>query len=83
MATTVTIEEAQAHLAELIAKLSPEEEVVITQNQRPVAKLIGQQAAVRKRANREARRVSLSSCLRMMNKISRSTCRERFTKGGY
>lgn len=32
MSATVTIEEAQAHLAELIAKLAPEEEVVITQN---------------------------------------------------
>lgn len=47
MSATVTIEEAQAHLAELIAKLTPEEEVVITQNQQPVAKLIGQHAAVR------------------------------------
>lgn len=39
MSTTVTIEEAQAHLAELISKLAPGEEVVITDNQQPVARL--------------------------------------------
>jgi prevent-host-death family protein len=40
MSATVTIEEAQAHLAELIAKLTPGEEVVITDNQQPVARLL-------------------------------------------
>ncbi len=39
MSTTLTIEEAQAKLPELIAKLSPGEEVVITQNDQPVAEL--------------------------------------------
>ena len=39
MSTTLTIEEVQAKLPELIAKLSPGEEVVITQNDRPVAEL--------------------------------------------
>jgi antitoxin (DNA-binding transcriptional repressor) of toxin-antitoxin stability system len=35
----VTIEEAQAKLPELIAKLAPGEEIVITQNDQPVAEL--------------------------------------------
>jgi antitoxin (DNA-binding transcriptional repressor) of toxin-antitoxin stability system len=43
MSTTITVEEAQANLRELICKLSPGEEVVITENQRPVAKLIAEQ----------------------------------------
>lgn len=42
MSTTVTIEEAQAHLKELIAKLAPGEEVVITEGERPIAKLVGE-----------------------------------------
>lgn len=37
---TVTIVEAQAHLAELIDKLQPGEEVVIIRNAEPVAKLV-------------------------------------------
>jgi prevent-host-death family protein len=45
---TVTIEEAQAKLQELIDGLAPGEEVVITRNQQPVAKLVGQQRLVRK-----------------------------------
>ncbi|OGG53971.1 MAG: antitoxin of toxin-antitoxin stability system [Candidatus Handelsmanbacteria bacterium RIFCSPLOWO2_12_FULL_64_10] len=47
MSTTVTLEEAQAHLAELVARLIPGEEVVITQDKQPVAKLIGQREARR------------------------------------
>ena len=39
MSTTVTIEEAQAKLPELIAQLAPGEDVVITQNAQPVAEL--------------------------------------------
>jgi len=42
MSATVTLEEAQAHLTELVARLVPGEEVVITQDRQPVAKLIGQ-----------------------------------------
>jgi antitoxin (DNA-binding transcriptional repressor) of toxin-antitoxin stability system len=38
MAATVTLEEAQAHLPELIGKLAPGEELIITQDQQPVAK---------------------------------------------
>lgn len=39
MAVTVTLEEAQTRLPELIAKLEPSEPVVITRDQRPVAEL--------------------------------------------
>jgi len=46
--STVTIEEAQANLAELIGRLTLGEEVVITQDQQPVAKLVGQRTSVRK-----------------------------------
>jgi prevent-host-death family protein len=42
--STVTIQEAQAKLADLIHKLMPGEEVVITENDHPVAKLVGEQA---------------------------------------
>ncbi|NQT13753.1 MAG: type II toxin-antitoxin system prevent-host-death family antitoxin [Planctomycetes bacterium] len=38
--TTATIEEAQANLAGLIAELKPGEEVLITQRDRPVARLV-------------------------------------------
>jgi len=44
----VTIEEAQARLAELIDKLSPGEEIVITRNKQPVAKLVGERPSERK-----------------------------------
>lgn len=37
---SVTIEYAQNHLLELIAKLKPGQELVITQNARPIARLI-------------------------------------------
>lgn len=38
--STVTIEEAQATLLDLIHGLQPNEEVVITENDQPVARLI-------------------------------------------
>jgi prevent-host-death family protein len=44
----MTIEEAQAKLSEVIDKLAPGEEVIITRNQQPVAKLVGQQRLIRK-----------------------------------
>ena len=37
----MTIEEAQAKLPELIERLAPGEEVILTRNARPVAKLVG------------------------------------------
>jgi antitoxin (DNA-binding transcriptional repressor) of toxin-antitoxin stability system len=43
MSVAITVEEAQASFKELILKLAPGEEVVITQSQLPVAKLVGQQ----------------------------------------
>ena len=45
---TVTIEEAQAKLRELIDGLALGEEVIITRNHQPVAKLVGQQRPMRK-----------------------------------
>ena len=47
MSATITVEEAQATLKELIEKLAPDEELVITKNQQPVAKLVGQQSGQR------------------------------------
>jgi len=38
--STVTLEEAQAHLAELIERLQPGEELVITRNATPIAGLV-------------------------------------------
>lgn len=39
--TMVTIEEAQANLKALIHQLLPGAELIITENERPVAKLVG------------------------------------------
>lgn len=43
MSATITVEEAQAKLREIIRQLSPGDELVITDNQRPVAKLVSEQ----------------------------------------
>jgi antitoxin (DNA-binding transcriptional repressor) of toxin-antitoxin stability system len=48
VSTTITLEEAQVRLTELILKLAPGEEVIITQDQRPVAKLVAEQSPKRK-----------------------------------
>ena len=40
MSPTITLEEAQSQLAELISQLGPGEEVVITHNQQPIARLL-------------------------------------------
>ena len=45
---TMTIEEAQAKLPEIINKLAPGEEVLITRNDQPVAKLVGQVQTITK-----------------------------------
>jgi prevent-host-death family protein len=45
MPASITVEEAQAKLKNLIDRLAPGEELVITENQQPVAKLIGQRVA--------------------------------------
>ena len=41
MSTTLPLEEAQARLAELVEHLAPGDEIVITQQGQPVAKLVG------------------------------------------
>ncbi len=46
--TTITLEEAQAKLSQLIGRLAPGEEITITEGRRPVAKIIGQGGAPRK-----------------------------------
>ena len=43
MSTSVSVEEAQANVKELIHRLAPGEEVIITENQQPVAKLVSEQ----------------------------------------
>ena len=50
MSATITIDEAQAKLKELIHQLAPGEEVVITENQQPVAKLVSEAAEAEDRA---------------------------------
>lgn len=47
MSTTVAVEEAQAHLVELIDKLIPGQEVIITRNEQPIARLVGEPPRVR------------------------------------
>jgi prevent-host-death family protein len=39
--STVTVEEAQARLGELIARLRPGEELTITRDEKPVARIVG------------------------------------------
>jgi antitoxin (DNA-binding transcriptional repressor) of toxin-antitoxin stability system len=46
---TVTIEEAQAKLTELIHQLGPGQEMMITENDQPVAKLVRDQLPSRSR----------------------------------
>ncbi len=48
MQETITIEDAQAHLAEIIARLEPGKELFILQNDSPVAKLVRQPQPARR-----------------------------------
>ena len=48
MPATVTLDEAQARLRELIESLAPGQEVVITENQQPVARLVAATGSQRK-----------------------------------
>jgi len=48
MPATVTVDEAQARLRELIKNLGPGQEVVITDEQQPVAKLVATTGPQRK-----------------------------------
>lgn len=45
MSATITIEEAEGKLKELIHRLAPGDELVITENERPVARLVGEAPA--------------------------------------
>jgi prevent-host-death family protein len=45
MPATITLTEAQANLKQLIDNLAPGEVIVITENQQPVAKLVGEGSA--------------------------------------
>jgi antitoxin (DNA-binding transcriptional repressor) of toxin-antitoxin stability system len=44
---TVTIEQAQTHLSELIDQLQPGEALIITRNDKPVARLTAEQPSPR------------------------------------
>jgi antitoxin (DNA-binding transcriptional repressor) of toxin-antitoxin stability system len=44
---TIPLNEAQRHLAEIIAKLTPGEEVVLTRDHQPVARLVGEKPILR------------------------------------
>ncbi|MCI0639909.1 MAG: DUF2281 domain-containing protein [Gemmataceae bacterium] len=48
MSTSITVEAAQSKLKELIGQLAPGEEVIITDNQQPVAKLVATPPVQRK-----------------------------------
>jgi antitoxin (DNA-binding transcriptional repressor) of toxin-antitoxin stability system len=41
---TMTIQQAQSHLAEIIDKLTPGEEIVLVRDNRPVARLVAESA---------------------------------------
>jgi len=45
---TVTLKDAQAHLGELIAKLTPGAEIVITKDAQPIARLVAEKSPARK-----------------------------------
>ena len=47
--STITLEEAQARLPELIERLVPGEELFITRGDQPVARLVGEPGAGRER----------------------------------
>lgn len=42
MSASITIEDAQVSLKELVHRLAPGEEVIITENQKPVARLVSE-----------------------------------------
>jgi antitoxin (DNA-binding transcriptional repressor) of toxin-antitoxin stability system len=46
---TVSLQEAQARLPNLIADLKPGEELVVTQDDKPVARIVGVDAGSKKR----------------------------------
>ena len=46
--STVTVEQAQANLPDLIDSLAPGEELVIVRNHQPIAKLVAERPSTRK-----------------------------------
>ena len=47
--TTVSMQEAQANLPAIIGRLQPGEDVLITENQQPVARLVTERKPVKQR----------------------------------
>jgi prevent-host-death family protein len=48
MSASITVEEAQAHLKEIIDHLASGEEVIITDRQQPIARLVATRSTERK-----------------------------------
>jgi len=48
MSMTITLEEAQATLKELVHQLAPGDAIIILENQQPVATLVGKPSALRR-----------------------------------
>ncbi len=46
MSITVTIEEAQANFREIVHGLAPGDEIIITENQQTIARIVGEQTKV-------------------------------------
>ncbi len=84
MSTTITVEEAQAKLPELIAKLAPGEAVVITQNDQPWPNCTRSPG----RSHGQSL-VAARGCLRLWPRmrntwrISKSTCHEGAARHAY
>lgn len=49
MSTIITLDEAESKLREIISQLGPDDEVVIMDNQQPVARLVGKPSPARQR----------------------------------
>ena len=49
MSITITLDEAQAKLKDLVHQLAPGDEIIITENQQTVAKLISEPQKVKQR----------------------------------
>ena len=50
MSAMIPVEEAQTRLKELIGQLTPGEEIILTENQQPVARLVGESSKAKKPA---------------------------------
>jgi len=45
MSTTLTVAEAQSRFKELVEKLTPGEEILVTENEQPIARIVGVEPA--------------------------------------